>query len=173
VRTLFLLVLLSAFDAAAATANCRDTPGNLLASGNCGFDKDAKGWTAASGASVAHDPADQGVLKAVADASGSLTIEGPCLAVQPATEYRVAARLRGAAGTAYFCSVNVFQYSDGACTEGSAPLASAPGPPGPAWKSLDGSAKTSGTAKSVRVQPVCSGDPRFVVQLDDFVVAKR
>jgi hypothetical protein len=93
--------------------------------------------------------------------------------VQPTTDYRIGARLRAASGTAYFCAVNVFQYSDAQCTAGEAPLGSAPGPPGPAWRTLDGSAKTAGTTKSVRLRPACGGEPRFVVQLDDFVFAKR
>ena len=163
-------VLLGALGSDAAAADCRD-PANLLAPHNCGFDKDAKGWTAAPGASVSQDAADQGVLKAVADAQGSLTIHGPCLAAQAKTGYQFSARLRLAAGEAYFCSVNLFQYSDDRCSQGEEPLGSASGPPRPAWATVKGSA-TTGAAKSVQVRPVCSGAPGFIVQFDDFVFGK-
>ena len=169
-RFLAVLVLLGALGSAPAAADCQG-PTNLLAQHNCGFDKDTKGWTAAPGASVSHDPADQGVLKAVADSQGSLTILGPCLAAQAKTGYQIGARLRAAAGTAYFCSVNVFQYSDDRCSQGQEPLGSAPGPPGTTWTTVKGSV-TTGAARSVQVQPVCSGQAGFVVQFDDFVFGK-
>ena len=170
-RFLAALVLLGILGSGPAAADCQ-APANLLAQHNCGFDKDAKGWTPApGGASVSHDPADHGVLKAVADSQGSLTILGPCLAAQAKTGYQISARLRAAAGTAYFCSVNVFQYSDDHCSQGQEPLGSAPGPPGTTWGTVKGSA-TTGAAKSVQMQPVCSGQPGFVVQFDDFVFAK-
>ena len=164
------LVLLGILGSGPAAADCQG-PANLLAQHNCGFDKDAKGWSAAPGASVSHDPADRGVLKAVADSQGSLTILSPCLAAQAKTGYQISARLRAAAGTAYFCSVNVFQYSDDHCSQRQEPLGSAPGPPGAAWVTVNGSA-TTGAAKSVQVQPVCSGQPGFAVQFDDFVFGK-
>jgi hypothetical protein len=154
----------------AAAADCRD-PANLLAQHNCGFDRDATGWSALPGASVTQVPADGGVLKAAADPQGSLTIEGPCVAAQPMTAYQISARLRLATGTAYFCSVNVFQYADDRCSQGQAPLGSAPAPPEAAWSTVKGGA-TTGAAKSLRVQPVCSGQPGFVVQFDDFVLGK-
>lgn len=169
-RFVAALVLLSALGSGPAAASCQDSA-NLLAQHNCGFDKDAKGWTAAPGASVSHDPADHGVLKAVADAAGSLTILGPCLAAQAKTGYHFSARLRGAAGTAYFCSINIFQYSGDHCSQGEEPLGSAPGPPGTTWATVEGSA-TTGAAKSVQVRAVCSGQPGFVVQFDDFVFGK-
>ena len=154
----------------AAAADCRE-PANLLATRNCGFDADAQGWSAVPGASVKQDPAERGVLKATADAQGSLTIEGPCVAAQPKTAYQVSARLRLATGTAYFCSVNIFQYADDRCSQGQEPLGSAPGPPEPAWTTVKGTA-TTGASKSLRVQPVCSGQPGFVVQFDDVVLSK-
>jgi hypothetical protein len=172
VRHLGVLVLLAVVGTAPAAASCQQSPGNLLAPKNCGFDKDVKGWTAAPGASLSQDSADHGVLKAVADSAGSLTILGPCVAAQAKTEYRIGARLQSAAGTAYFCSVNVFQYTDDHCTQGEEPLGSAAGPPGATWTALDGSATTSGSAKSVQVRPVCSGQPGFSVQFDDFLLGK-
>lgn len=172
-RSLGALVLLIFLGAAQPATNCRDAAGNLLAASNCGFDKDAKGWTASSGAAVSQDPADHGVLKAVADSGGSLTILGPCVAAQPKATYHIGARLRGAAGTSYFCSVNVFQYSDAHCTEGQAPLGSAGAPPGAEWATLNGSATTSEEAGSLQLRPACSGKPGFVVQFDDFVVSKN
>jgi hypothetical protein len=63
-RFLAALVLLGAIGPGTAAADCQD-PANLLAQHNCGFDKDAKGWTAVPGASVSHDPADHGVLEAL------------------------------------------------------------------------------------------------------------
>jgi hypothetical protein len=167
-RVLVAIVLAGFVGSRSAAADCR-APTNLLAPHNCGFDTDAKGWTALPGASVSHDPADRGLLKAVADSQGSLTIQGPCVAAQGKVAYQVGARLRLASGTAYFCSVNVFQYSDDRCSAGQEPLGSAPGPPGAAWSTVKGSA-TTGAAKSLRVTPVCSGQPGFVVQFDDFVL---
>lgn len=171
-RSLVNLALLSILVAAPAAASCHDSSGNLLAANNCGFDKDAQGWTASPGAAVSQDPADHGVLNAVADSGGSLTILGPCVAAQPKTPYRFGARLRSTAGTSYFCSVNVFQYSDDRCAEGQEPLGSAAGPPGAGWATLDSSATTSDAAKSLQLLPSCSGEPGFTVQLDDFVVSK-
>ena len=170
-RFLCALVLLGMLGTAPVAASCHDSAGNLLAASNCGFDKDAKGWTAVPGASVSHDVADRGVLKAAADSQGSLTIMGPCVAVQGETGYHISARLRVAAGTVYFCSVNVFQYSDDHCSQGEEPLGSAPGPPATAWATVKGSAMT-GAARSVQVRPVCSGQPGFAVQFDDFVFGK-
>lgn len=171
-RQLGVLVLLGLLGTGPAAASCRQSAGNLLAPNNCGFDRDVSGWTAAPGASLSRDSADHGVLEAVSDSAGSLTILGPCVAVQPKTGYRISARLRGGAGTAYFCSVNVFQYTDDHCAQGEEPLGSAAAPPGATWASLDGSATTSGTAKSVQVRPVCSGQPGFSVQFDDFLLTK-
>jgi hypothetical protein len=172
VSHLGVLVLLGVLGTAPADSSCQQSAGNLLAPHNCGFDKDVQGWTAAPGASLSRGSADQGVLEAVADSAGSLTIVGPCVAAQPKTGYRIGARSRSAAGTAYFCSVNVFQYTDDRCTQGEEPLGSAAGPPGASWAALDGSATTSGTAKSVQVRPVCSGQPGFSVQFDDFLLTK-
>jgi hypothetical protein len=171
-RTLVNLALLSILGAAPVAASCHDSSGNLLAANNCGFDKDAQGWTASPGAAVSQDPADHGVLNAVADSGGSLTIVGPCVAAQPKTPYRIGARLRSTTGTSYFCSVNAYQYSDDRCTEGAEPLGSAAGPPSAEWATLDGSATTSEAAKSLQLHPSCSGEPGFTVQLDDFVVSK-
>jgi hypothetical protein len=167
------LALLIILGAAPATANCHDAAGNLLAANNCGFDTDAKGWAASPGAAVSQDPSDHGVLKAVADSQGSLTILGPCVAAQPRATYHIGARLRGTAGTSYFCSVNVYQYSDAHCTEGQEPLGSAGAPPGAKWATLDGSATTSEATKSLQLRPACSGKPGFIVQFDDFVVSKN
>ena len=129
-RFLAAFVLLGTLGSgAAAAADCQD-PANLLAQHNCGFDKDAKGWTAVPGAAVSHDVADRGVLEAAADSQGSLTIEGPCVAAQGKTGYHIGARPRVAAGT------------------------------------------VTGAARSVQVRPVCSGQPGFAVQFDDFVFGK-
>jgi hypothetical protein len=169
-RVLSLFVLVGVLGSGTAAADCQ-APTNLLAPQNCGFDNDAKGWSALPGASVTQDPADRGVLKAIADSQGSLTIQGPCVAAQGSVAYQIGARLRLVTGTAYFCSVNVFQYADERCSQGEAPLGSAPGPPGATWSTLTGAA-TAGAAKSLRVRPVCSGQPGFVVQFDDFVLGK-
>ena len=172
-RSLNALVLLSMLGTPPVAASCHDSAGNLLGASNCGFDKDTNGWTAAPSASLSQDPAEHGVLKAVADSGGSLTILGPCVAAQAKTRYRIGARLRSIAGTSYFCSVNAFQYSDEHCTKGEEPLGSAPGPPGGDWAALDGSATTSDAAASIQIRPVCSGEPGFTVQFDDFVLSKN
>ena len=163
-------VLLGTLGSRPVAADCQDAA-NLIARHNCGFDKDARGWTADPGASVSHDAADGGVLKAAADSQGSLTIKGPCVKAEGKTGYHISARLRVAAGTVYFCSVNVFQYSDDQCSQGQEPLGSAPGPPGTTWTTVKGSA-TTGAARSVEVRPVCSGQGGFAVQFDDFVFGK-
>jgi hypothetical protein len=167
------IALLSILGATQPAASCRNVAGNLLAASNCGFDKDAKGWSAVPGAAVSRSPADHGVLKAVADSQGSLTILGPCVAAQPSAPYRISARLRRTAGNSYFCSVNVYQYSDDHCAEGPEPLGSAAGPPGADWETVKGSATTSGAVKSLQLRPACSGEPGFTVQFDDFVVSKN
>ena len=172
-RALCTLVLLAALATAPAGASCHDSPRNLLASANCGFDKDAGGWTSLASASVQHKPADRGVLEAVADSQGSLIVVGPCVTAQPKTAYSIGARVRSAKGTSYFCSVNVFQYSDDRCTEGGEPLGSAAAPPRTDWVMLEGSATTSDVAKSVQLRPTCSGEPGFTVNFDDFVFAKN
>lgn len=172
-RSLVALALFSILGATSAAAGCHDAAGNLLAAINCGFDKDARGWTPSPGVGVSRDPADEGVLKAVADSQGSLTILGPCVAAQPNVEYQIGARLRGVAGTSYFCSVNVFQYSDAHCTEGQEPFGSAAAPPETEWATLDGSATTSDAAKSLQLRPACSGTAGFIVEFDDFVVSKK
>ena len=171
--TLVLLAVLAVLGNAPAEASCRNSPGNLLASANCGFDKDTAGWTSLASASVQHKPADRGVMEAVADSQGSLIVVGPCVTAKPSTAYSLGARLRSAKGVAYFCSVNVFQYSDDRCSEGGEPLGSAAGPPTSDWATLEGSATTSGNAKSIQLRPTCSGEPGFTVNFDDFVVAKN
>ena len=171
-RSLAALTLLSVLTAAPLAATCHDAAGNLLATGNCAFEKDVTGWMAAPGAAVTHHPAEHGVLEATADTQGSLTVIGPCLAAQPQTAYRIGARLRSVAGTVYFCSVNVFQHSDAQCTDGQEPLGSAAGPPASGWETVDGGGTTSPTAKSVQLRLVCSGEPSFEVQFDDIVLGK-
>lgn len=172
-RFLPALVVLVILGAVPAAAGCMDTAGNLLAALNCGFDKDASGWVTSPGAEVSRDPAGKGVLKAVADSQGSLSIVGPCVAAQPGATYDFSARLRAASGTSYFCAVNVYQFSDAACTEGAEPLGSAAGPPAEEWATVEGSATASDATKSVQMHPACSGTAGFVVQFDDFVITKN
>jgi hypothetical protein len=169
----WIVALLASLLSSSLAATCESVRGNLLAAHNCGFDKDVSGWVALPEATVAHDPGDQGVLKATSDPSGSLTITGPCVAVQGSSGYRIGARLRLAKGPAYFCSVNTFQYSDVRCGDNAEPLGSAAGPPEAAWKSVDGLATTASTTKSVQLRAVCSGPPGFVVTFDDFVLVKN
>jgi hypothetical protein len=111
-------------------------------------------------------------LKAVADDGGSLTLIGPCVKARPSVPYRIAARLRNTAGAVYFCSVNAWQFSDEACTEGQEPLGSAGLPPGSDWEAATASATTSKGAKSIQLRPVCSGKPGFAIQFDDFVLTQ-
>lgn len=171
-RTL-TVTLLAALVASSLAATCETVDGNLLASLNCGFDKDVKGWVPLLAASVARDASENGVLKATGDRAGSLTIIGPCAPVQAGAGYQVTARLRVAAGNAYFCAVNAFQYSDAQCSAGQQPLASAAGPPEATWKAVEGSAKTDSAAKAVHLHAVCSGEPGFVVMFDDFVLRRK
>lgn len=154
-RSLIVLALLSYLGAGPAAAGCRDAAGNLLAKLNCGFDEDASGWTGGPGAELSRYPGDTGVLKAVADTQGSLTLVGPCVAAQPGATYDVSARLRAAAGTTYFCAVNVYQFSDAACTEGAEPAGSAAAPPAGEWTTVEGSFTVSGAAKSLQLHPGC------------------
>lgn len=166
-----LTIIAAAFlIASPLAATCRSTAENLLATHNCGFDRDVSEWTAFGDAAVSRDASEGGVLKAVSDASGSLTIDGPCVAAKAASQYRLSARLRLSSGTTYFCSVNVYQYSDAECGQNADPLGSAAGPPDPVWTVVDGTATTSSTTKSLKVHPDCSGQPGFVVLFDDFVL---
>jgi hypothetical protein len=171
-RSLGGLVLLGVLAAVPAGASCDESPRNLLATANCGFDKDATGWTALTAAPAHHDVADGGTLQGVADSQGSLIIVGPCVAAQAKTSYSIGGRLRSAKGKAYFCALNVYQYSDDRCNEGAEPLGSAAAPPSADWAPLVGSATTSAVTKSVQVRPTCSGEPGFVVSFDDLVFGK-
>jgi hypothetical protein len=154
-------------------ATCESVRGNLVATHNCGFAKDVDGWVAQPEATVSHDLGEGGVLRATSDLSGSLTVTGPCVTAQGESSYRIGARLRLAKGPAYFCSVNAFQYSDVHCSDNAEPLGSAAGPPGAAWRSVDGSATTTSLTKSVQLRAVCSGPPGFIVMFDDFVLVKN
>lgn len=168
-----LAVLLLLCNAAPTPRDCAGELDNLLAKSNCGFAKDAAGWTAAPGATLSRvaGEAGSGILKAVADSGGSLTIMGPCVKARGASPYRLAGRLRSAGGTVFFCSVNAWQFSDESCAEGQEPLGSAGLPPSPEWQAATGSATTAGAAKSIQLRPVCSGEPGFEMQFDDFVLA--
>jgi len=153
------------------TATCESVAGNLLAAHNCGFERDASGWSASAGAQVSREAAEKGALRAKSDSGGSLTVAGPCVPAAAGTGHRISARVRLAEGEAYFCSVNAFQFADARCSEDAQPLGSAAGPPGPAWRTLDGSATTGSTTASVQLRADCSGAPGFVVLLDDFVLS--
>jgi hypothetical protein len=138
---------------------------------DAGFDKDVQGWTAVpGGAQASHEPDDgdprPGALRGVSDPGGSLTVLGPCLKVQPSTAYRFGAHLRRAKGNSYFCSLNVFQFSDAACSSGQEPLGSAGKPAEEKWTSASGAANTAAQAASVQPRAVCSGEPGFVVLWD-------
>lgn len=157
--------------APAASSDCAAAPGNLLAAGNCGFAKDLAGWEASPGAALSRSMDDEGgVLTGTSDPGGSLTILGPCVKVQAGTPYRFGARLRSSKGTVFFCSFNLFQYSDDQCKEGAEPFGSAGRPPGKTWEEVSGSATTADGVKSVQLRPACSGEPGFEVQFDDFVL---
>jgi hypothetical protein len=157
--------------AAPLAADCRSVEGNLLAGGNCGFDKDVAEWSAVPEGRISRDAGEKGAMKAEGDPGGSLTVRGPCVAVKGGAEVRVGARLKLSAGTPYFCSVNVFQYADAKCQENEEPLTSAGMPPPPAWKEVSGSAKAEASTKAVEIRPVCSGNPGFAVLFDDFTLS--
>ena len=144
--------------------------GKLLATHNCGFDRDVSEWTALGDAAVSRDASEGGVLRAVSDPSGSLTIDGPCVAAKAASQYRLSARLRLSSGTAYFCSVNVYQYSDAACGQDADPLGSAAGPRVPHGRSSTVPPRPRLLRSPLKVHPACSGQPGFVVLFDDFVL---
>jgi hypothetical protein len=112
-----------------------------------------------------------GVLAGTSDSGGSLTILGPCVKVQAGKPYQFGARMRGAKGTVFFCSFNLFQYSDDQCKEGGEPFGSAGRPPEKKWEEVSGSATTAEGVKSVELRPACSGEPGFEVQFDDFVLS--
>lgn len=162
-------------NAAPPPRDCAKDPGNMLGIANCGFNKDVQRWTAAPGATVAFVAEDSGggLLQAVADAQGSLTITGPCVKAMPGGEYKFSARVRKTSGEVYFCSVNAWQFSDEKCADGQEPLGSAGLPPSAEWQAADGSATMASTAKSIQLRPVCSGQAGFVVQFDDFVLAQH
>ena len=164
------LVLIASLLAAPLAADCKTAAGNLLAGGNCGFDQNLAGWSVVPEGKLSRDAAEQGAMKVTGDPGGSLTLEGPCVAVKGGAEVRVSARLRLAAGSAYFCSVLSFEHADPACEGPGGPLAAAAAPPSPKWQEVSGSAKTQPATRAVELRPVCSGEPGFEVLFDDFVL---
>jgi hypothetical protein len=164
------VLLLASLVAAPLAADCKSAAGNLIAGDNCGFDKDLAGWSAVPEGKVSRDAGENGALRAAGDPSGSLTVQGPCVAVKGGAEVRVGARLKLVSGNAYFCSVLAFEHENASCQDGANPLAAAPGPPSPAWKEIEGSAKTQPATRAIAIRPVCSGEPGFTVLFDDFVV---
>jgi hypothetical protein len=176
-----LACLLLAFWAAASAAvatDCASDESNLLAAGNCSFDRDLAEWEVDPGGATAEHDAKEGspragALRVDGGPQGSASVEGPCVPASPGTGYEVAVRLRAASGTPYFCGVNVFEYTDAKCDQGQEPLASASLPPEPDWQRATESATTGATTGSLRVRFACSGEPGFVVLVDDVAVSRR
>jgi hypothetical protein len=167
------VVLIASLLAAPLAADCKFAAGNLLAGGNCGFDQNVAGWSVIPEGKLSRDAAEQGAMKVAGDPGGSLTVQGPCVAVKGGAEVRVGARLKLAAGSAYFCSVLTFEHTDPSCQGTANPLAAAAAPPSPKWQEVTGSAKTQPTTRAVELRPVCSGEPGFEVLFDDFVLQAK
>jgi len=157
----------------AARADCAAEAGNLLAGKDCGFARGIEGWRALDGQGAAHEAGAGGAL-AGRSAGGSLSLSGPCVAVEAGASYRFAARVRSAEGTAYFCSLNLYEHEGGACDEGSAaPLAGQGAPPGSGWEAIEGAATTGAATGSARLRLDCSGEDGFAILLDEVVLARR
>ena len=164
------VALIASLLAAPLAADCKTAAGNLLAGGNCGFDQNLAGWSVVPEGKLSRDAGENGAMKAAGDPSGSLTVNGPCIAVKGGTEVRVDARLKLAAGSTYFCSVLVFEHADPKCGGDAGPLAAAAAPPSSKWKEVSGTARTQPATNAVELRPVCSGEAGFEVLFDDFVV---
>ena len=113
-----------ALPSGAQRADCKSVTGNLLAKSNCGFDKDVAGWTPIPDTSLAHLPATDGdptstAMRVTSGAQGSLSALSACVPVTGAASYRFSARLRTVSGAAFFCALNVWQYSDSEVCGGS------------------------------------------------------
>jgi hypothetical protein len=159
-----------------AQADCAGEPKNLLAKLDCGFEKGTTGWSTEPPAAIAHDPKNgdpsPGALLAKGGPQGSVTVVGPCLPAQPSVPYSYAGHLRLSQGNAYFCTVQLFQYTDGSCGDGGEPLGAEGAPPEATWRIISAGATTGTAAGSIEVRLVCSGEPDFAVLWDDvWVVA--
>ena len=97
---------------------------------------------------------------------------GPCFPVEALTSYVFAAHVRLVEGTAFFCAVQLFQYTEASCGAGAEPLAAEGIPPDADWKIISASGSTGGETASAQVRLVCSGEPGFSVSWDDVYVAK-
>jgi hypothetical protein len=100
------LALSAAFVSTAVAADCVSDRQNLVGDANCSFDRDAAGWRPVDGGGTAvHDAKEghprAGALRVDGGASGSVTVDGPCLAARPGT-YEVGGSIRTASGTPYF-----------------------------------------------------------------------
>lgn len=169
-RTLmWIATFVTALAAGPLAADCKTAAGNLLAGGNCGFDRDVSGWSAVPEAKIVRDAGESGAMKAVGDPGGSLTVHGPCVAVRGGAQVSVEARLKLAEGSAYVCSVLVFEYDDAKCEGGAGPLIAAAAPPSAKWRNVSGSAKSAPATRAIEIRPVCSGEKGFAVLFDDFV----
>jgi hypothetical protein len=171
-----LAMVASVWTGAAQRADCRGVAGNLLATANCGFDKDVAGWRGTADTVVAHKPAAandpaSAAMKVTSSPQGSLTAISACIPVRGAAAYQFSARLRLSSGTPFFCALNAWQYTDPKCAEGAQPLGTAGRPPASAWATLQGQASTQANARSALLRAECSGEGTLAIEWDDFVLA--
>jgi hypothetical protein len=171
---------------AAALADCKSDAKNLAAAQDCGFATGIAGWQAiGSEARVAHAPKDgdpqPGSLEVQAP-DGSLQVGGPCLEAKPSTAYRYGARFRRVSGVTYVCGPQVQHFADAACAESLGLLSAMADLVEAEWQAFDpsrrpeagpdqGVARTEAATRAVRLLFVCSGEPGFVVRLDDVFVS--
>lgn len=157
-----------------AVADCAAEAKNLLAGKNCGFAKGISGWSRVGDHAASHEKADgdpeKGAL-AGDDASGSLILVGPCIDVQPNSDYRISAKVKVATGSLYVCGYAAYQGAT--CDDASEPLAATAVPPTATWTTQSGDARTSATAKAVRLRLQCSGESGFRVLFDDVAFAAK
>lgn len=173
-RLAAIAIALTAASPSLAGADCANEATNLLAQRNCGFAKDTAGWSTESPAAIRHDAANgdpaAGALLADGGPQGSVTVVGPCVPAKPSTSHAYAAHLRLARGNAYYCNVQLFQFTDQSCQEGSEPLGAQGRPPDATWRIASASASTGEPTRSLEVRLVCSGEPGFAVLWDDVYV---
>lgn len=147
---------------------------NLYAAANGGFDKNVAGWSEPITGEVRHDPAagepGPGALAASAP-SGSFSVEGPCVAVAPSTDYTASVRVRPAGGTIYVCGLSSFEHSDASCGEGLNPFLAMARPLDEGWQTVTATGTTGEATRSLRLLLNCSGEPGFAARFDDVVLA--
>lgn len=156
---------------ALAGGGCAEVAGNVLAKKDCSFAAGVAGWETVRG-SASHRGTDGGALAGTVDGQGSLTLQGPCVAVEAGRDYRFAVRLRALEGNGYFFAMNVLEFTDAACDESTGILSMTGAPPTASWADLETTETISDGTRAVRLELNGSGESGTTVLFDDLVIAR-